>query len=179
MKTLSNLFSSFTSPLLLVIATVVLSGVAEAQLQQVSSTPYDRQMTPVRLILEQAPRGQAEVSMNEVNSYMRDLRSIPYQYSLNWKTPEQVQTDFKADCKAKAVALYSILKKRGVDNLRLVIGMRTKSSKMTHAWLEMNFQGKHYLLDPTFDNRVRTLAEGNRRNYVQNYAYEGSKKFRI
>lgn len=179
MKTLTNLFSRFTTSLLLVIATMVLSGVAKAQFQQVASTPYDRQMTPVRLILEQAPRGQAEVTMNEVNSYMRDLRSIPYEYSLNWKTPEQVQTEFKADCKAKAVALYSILKKRGVDNLRLVIGMRTKSSKMTHAWLEMNFQGKLYLLDPTFDNRVRTLAEGNRRNYVQNYAYEGAKKFRI
>jgi len=179
MKNLTTL--SFRSKIASVLAifTLALCGAANAQLQQVSATPYDRQMTPVRLILEQTPRSQAEVSMNELNSYMRDLRSIPYQYSLNWKTPEQVQTEFKADCKAKAVALYSILKKRGVDNLRLVIGMRTKSSKMTHAWLEMNYQGKLYLLDPTFYNKVRTVSSGSRRDYVQNYAYEGTKKFRI
>ena len=158
---------------------MALSGVAKAQLQQVAATPYDRQMTPVRLILEQRPQGQNGVTINEVNSYMRDLRSIPYEYSSNWKTPSQVQNEFKADCKAKAIALYSILKKRGVDNLRLVIGMRTKSSKMTHAWLEMNQAGKTYLLDPTFDNKVRALNDGPRSSYVQNYAYEGSKKFRI
>ena len=174
-------FSSFRAALLLLVAgfSLTAGSVAQAQLQQVAATPYDRQMTPVRLILEQTPRSQNEVSMNEVNTYMRELRSIPYQYSLQWKTPEQVQNEFKADCKSKAIALYSILKKRGVDNLRLVIGMRTKSSKMTHAWLEMNYQGKLYLLDPTFDSRVRTLADGRRNNYVQNYAYEGAKKFRI
>ncbi|MEO7932634.1 MAG: hypothetical protein ABIT76_05695 [Chthoniobacterales bacterium] len=179
MKNFSTLSFRSTASLLLVLVTMALSGVAKAQFQQVAATPYDRQMTPVRLILEQRPQGQNEVSMNEVNSYMRDLRSIPYQYSTNWKTPQQVQTEFKADCKAKAIALYSILKKRGVDNLRLVIGMRTKTSKLTHAWLEMNYQGKLYLLDPTFDNKVRALNDGPRSNYVQNYAYEGAKKFRI
>jgi transglutaminase-like putative cysteine protease len=179
MKNLSNLSFRSTLSLLLVLVSLTFAGAAKAQLQQVAATPYDRQMTPVRLILEQAPRSGSEVTMNELNSYMRDLRSIPYQYSLNWKTPEQVQTDFKADCKAKAIALYSILKKRGVNDLRLVIGMRTKSSKMTHAWLEMNHGGKLYLLDPTFYNKVRTVSNGRRNDYVQNYAYEGAKKFRI
>lgn len=162
-----------------VLMSLALGGVAQAQLQEVARTPYDRQMTPVRLILEQPRRSSNEVSLNEVNSYMRDLRSIPYQYSTNWKTPEQVQTEFKADCKAKAIALYSILKKRGVNSLRLVIGMRTKSSKMTHAWLEMNYGGKLYLLDPTFSDHISTLAATGRRDYVQNYAYEGARKFRI
>ena len=178
MKNLTNLSFGKLTSLLLVTFGIALSS-ANAQFQQVSATPYDRQMTPVRLILEQTPRSGNGASLNEVNSYMRDLRSIPYEYSLNWKTPQQVQTEFKADCKAKAIALYSILKKRGVDNLRLVIGMRTKSSKLTHAWLEMDYQGKLYLLDPTFDSKVRTLANSGRKTYMQDYAYEGTKKFRI
>lgn len=179
MKNLTNLSFRSTASLLLVLLSLAFGGVANAQLQQVASTPYDRQMTPVRLILEQTPRAQSEVSMDELNNYMRNLRSIPYQYSLNWKTPDQVQTEFKADCKAKAVALYSILKKRGVDNLRLVIGVRSKSDKMTHAWLEMNYQGKALLLDPTFFNKVRTVDSFRSNEYVLNYAYEGNKKFRI
>ena len=174
---LSSLRSSL--PLFAALVTIAFGTTAKAQLQEVARTPYDRQMTPVRLILEQPRRSSNDVSLNEVNSYMRDLRSIPYQYSTNWKTPEQVQTEFKADCKAKAIALYSILKKRGVDNLRLVIGMRTKSSKMTHAWLEMNRGGKLYLLDPTFSDHISTVAVTGRRDYVQNYAYEGARKFRI
>ncbi len=179
MKTSTKRSFKFLTRLLAATFSLGLASVAHAQLQQVAATPYDRQMTPVRCILEQSQHNQSEVSMNEVNSYMRNLRSIPYQYSLIWKTPEQVQSEFKADCKSKAIALYSILKKRGVDNLRLVIGMRTKSSKMTHAWLELQREGKVYLLDPTFFNKVRTIDPVKRNDYVQNYAYEGTKKFRI
>jgi len=174
-------FAAFRSLSFLFVALISggLGAVAQAQLQQVSSTPYDRQMTPVRNILEQRTQGNGDISLTELNSYMRELRSIPYQYSLNWKTPEQVQSEFKADCKAKAIALYSILKQRGVGDVRLVIGMRTKRSKITHAWLEMDQNGKTYLLDPTYYNRIRTLSDERRGNYVQNYAYEDGKKFRI
>lgn len=175
--TLTNLRS--LSFLLIALVSGGLGAAAQAQLQQVASTPYDRQMTPVRNILEQRPQGNGGISLTELNGYMRELRSIPYQYSLNWKTPEQVQTEFKADCKAKAIALYSILKQRGVTDVRLVIGMRTKKSKITHAWLEMDHNGKTLLLDPTYYNRIRTVSDERRGNYVQNYAYEGGKKFRI
>lgn len=171
-RTAKNTFAAVLALAMLVVR-------SEAQLQKVSATPYDRQMTPVRAILENTPQGSGQWSMSEVNFYMRNLRAIPYQYSTNWKTPEQVQTEFKADCKAKAVALYSILKKRGAENLRLVIGMRTKKSPTTHAWLEMEQNGKTYLLDPTYFDRVRTIDPVKRNDYVQMFAYEGDKKYRI
>src|SRR5450432_1846745 len=74
----------------------------------VKSTPYDIQMSRIRpvLLLSQSHPGQREVSLGMVNHWIGDLRSIPYGFTKEWKTPAETQSGAAADCKAKAVALY-------------------------------------------------------------------------
>ena len=92
-------------------------------------------MARIRPILEGGKGGSNSVSLNTVNQWMTDLREIPYGYALFWKTPVETISGAPADCKAKSVALYERMKAAGATNLRLVIGKRTPTSKISHAWL--------------------------------------------
>ena len=116
--------------------------------------------------------------MGLVNQWMGNLRSIPYGYTMTWKTPAEAQSGAPADCKAKAVALYEKMQANGATNVRLVIGKRTSSSRQTHAWLAWDTQNGSYVLDPTFNWTACTTAQVGKRNYQPLYAYAGNKKFR-
>jgi len=168
--------------LLLTIALVSLatsSSFADALLFTVSATPYDRQMARIRPVLTASHRAASNgVSMGLVNRWMGGLRSIPYGYTMTWKTPAEAQSGAPADCKAKAVALYEKMQANGATNVRLVIGKRTSSSRQTHAWLAWDTQNGSYVLDPTFNWTACTTAQVGKRNYQPLYAYAGSKKFR-
>src|SRR5438093_8373897 len=83
------------------------SSFADALLFTVNATPYDNQMARIRPVLTALSRTSANrVSLNIVNHWMADLRSIPYGFTAIWKTPAEAQSGAPADCKAKAVALY-------------------------------------------------------------------------
>ena len=123
-------------------------------------------------------RSSNGVSLNIVNKWMGDLRSIPYGFTAMWKTPAEAQSGAPADCKAKAVALYEKMQANGATNVRLVIGKRTSTSRKTHAWLAWETQNGSYVLDPTFNWTACTAAQAGKRNYQPLYAYAGSKKFR-
>lgn len=153
---------------------------APSILLPVESTPYDRQMTRIRPVLTanaSAP-GRTDVSLALVNHWMEDLRDIPYGYQLEWRTPEEVQSRRPADCKGKAVTLYQRMQAHGAKNVRLVIGKRAPTSKMTHAWLVWETKNGSYLLDPTFNWMAWRSEQVGRRSYVPLYAYAGAKKFR-
>jgi hypothetical protein len=154
------------------------SSFADALLFTVSSTPYDRQMARIRPVLTASNRTSNGVSLNVVNKWMGDLRSIPYGFTEIWKTPAEAQSGAPADCKAKAVALYEKMQANGATNVRLVIGKRTSSSRVTHAWLAWETQGSSYVLDPTFNYSACAAGQVGKRNYQPLYAYAGTKKFR-
>ena len=155
------------------------SALADALLFTVDSTPYDRQMSRIRPVLTApANTSGSQVSMTIVNQWMADLRSIPYGFTMFWKTPAEAQSGAPADCKAKAVALYEKMRANGVTNVRLVIGKRTTTSRQTHAWLVWDTEGGSYVLDPTFNWAACTAAQVGKRNYQALYAYAGNKKFR-
>jgi hypothetical protein len=154
------------------------SSFADALLFTVSATPYDKQMARIRPVLTASNRTSNGVSLNIVNKWMGDLRSIPYGFTAMWKTPAEAQSGAPADCKAKAVALYEKMQANGAKNVRLVIGKRTSSSRQTHAWLAWETQGGSYVLDPTFNWTACTADKVGKRNYQPLYAYAGSKKFR-
>ena len=155
------------------------SSFADALLFTVNSTPYDKQMARIRSVLT-APSNVSSnsVSLNIVNHWMGDLRSIPYGFTATWKTPAEAQSGAPADCKAKAVALYEKMRAHGATNIRLVIGKRTSSSRRTHAWLAWDRQNVTYVLDPTFNWNAYTTRQVGTRNYQPFYAYAGTKKFR-
>ncbi len=156
-----------------------LSAFAQSNYITVNSTPYDRQMTRIRPILASAAgHKEQDLSISLVNHWIGNLRAIPYGFSMDWKTPEEVQLGAYADCKGKAVALYNAMHSRGADNVRLVIGKRLWTSRKTHAWLEWNTAGGTYILDPTINWSAFRAERAGRSSYIPLYAYAGPKKFR-
>ena len=151
---------------------------ATSMFMSVDATPYDRQMTRIRPVLMTKSSGSHNVSMAVVNNWMADLRDIPYGYQLVWKTPEEVESRQPADCKGKAVALYERMQAHGAKNLRLVIGKRAPTSRMTHAWLVWETDNGTYVLDPTFNYMATRSEQIGSRSYVPLYAYAGQEKFR-
>jgi len=145
----------------------------------VPTTPYDHQMSRIRPVLTaKAGAGNGDVSLILVNHWIGDLRAIPYGFSMEWKTPAEVQSGDVADCKGKAVALYNQMHSRGAENLRLVIGKRTSMSRKTHAWLEWSTNGSTYVLDPTINWSASRADRLGRGSYIPLYAYSGSQKYR-
>ena len=167
--------------LLAIIGLSCASCFADAVFMSVKSTPYDIQMSRIRpvLLLAQSQPGHGDVSLGMVNHWIGDLRSIPYGFTKEWKTPAETQSSTAADCKAKAVALYQTMRENGASNLRLVIGKRAPSSRSTHAWVEWDSEIGSYVLDPTLNWKAVRSSEVGRHYYVPLYAYEGSKKFRV
>jgi len=165
--------------LLSAIASLSSTCFADALLLTVDATPYDRQMARIRPVLTSTPRASEDrTSLPVVNEWMSDLREIPYGYQMIWKTPSEVASRNPADCKGKAVALYERMQAHGATNVRLVIGKRAPTSRMTHAWLEWQTNGASYVLDPTFNYSVTRTEKIGKSSYVPLYAYAGSKKFR-
>ena len=162
----------------LLLAFAATSSYADALLFTVKSTPYDRQMARIRPVLTTPAQGSGEVSVAVVNHWMADLRSIPYGFTTQWKTPTEAKSGAPADCKAKSVALYEKMRENGAKNVRLVIGKRTPSSRTTHAWLAWDTESGTYVLDPTFNWAACSSSQVGKRNYQPLYAYAGSKKFR-
>ena len=156
-----------------------LSAFAQSNYISVSSTPYDRQMTRIRPILASPARHKEKnISVALVNHWIGDLRAIPYGFSMDWKTPEEVQSGMFADCKGKAVALYNAMRSRGARDVRLVIGKRLPTSRKTHAWLEWSTAGDTYVLDPTINWAACRADRLGRSAYIPLYAYAGGQKFR-
>src|SRR6267143_2674501 len=149
--------------LALVAALLALSAItciAQPILFPVKSTPYDRQMERIEPILDSSANPtQHPVSLASVNSWIHDLRAIPYGFSVQWKTPAEVAREPVADCKGKAVALYQRLRANGAQNLRLIVGKRRPTSRVTHTWVEWTTDSATYVLDPAINWSAYSLAQ--------------------
>jgi len=156
-----------------------LSAFAQSTYITDNSTPYDRQMTRIQPILASGTGHKDQnLSVSLVNHWIGNLRAIPYGFSTEWKTPEEVQLGAYADCKGKAVALYNAMHSRGADNVRLVIGKRLWTSRKTHAWIEWTTASGTYILDPTINWSAFRAERTGRSSYIPLYAYAGTKRFR-
>ena len=164
--------------LLGVIAFSSVSSFGQSLLLSVKSTPYDKQMRRIQPVLTaECGHGIRGVSLGMVNYWMGDLRSIPYGFTREWKTPEETVAGAPADCKAKAIALYDKMRSHGAKNVRLVIGKRVATSRRTHAWLEWSTETGTYVLDPTINWTAFQGNEVGRRCYLPLYVFEGARKF--
>lgn len=144
---------------------------------EISSTPYDRQMSRVAATFAPIPNySTLGPSFTLVNDWMTELRAMPYRYSRVWRTPFEVENARTADCKGKALLLYKRMQLNGATNLRLVIGKRRTSDSLTHAWLEWDTRTGTLLLDPTF-NWTTTFKSADPQSYVAFYGFQGARKF--
>src|SRR6267378_6291225 len=65
----------------------------DSVLLSVRSTPYDNQMTRIQSVLASDSRkDHGDISLRMVNYWIGDLRSIPYGFSKEWKTPVETQS---------------------------------------------------------------------------------------
>jgi hypothetical protein len=145
----------------------------------VASTPYDHQMAPISGVLNSPTRHLArQTSLIAINQWMTHLRAIPYQYSIQWKTPAQVRSALAADCKGKAMMLYAKMRANGATNVRVVIGKHNVADMRTHAWLEWDTTAGTLLLDPTFNRAIERATEHDSTRYIPLYAYNGACKYR-
>ena len=165
---------------LVFIASIVsISCFASSSFMTVANTPYDHQMSRIRPVLcNKATAFHGTVSISLVNHWIQDLRAIPYGFTMEWKTPAEVESGQAADCKGKAVALYELMQSHGADNVRLVIGKRSWMSRKTHAWLEWTTSNGTYVLDPTINWSAERAEQVGRSSYIPLYAYSGSHKYR-
>jgi hypothetical protein len=155
------------------------SGFAQSLFLSVPSTPYDRQMSRIQPVLfSKAAIQNSSLSLAVVNQWIQDLRGIPYGFSAEWKTPQEVQNGAAADCKGKAVALYEKMQASGARNVRLVIGKRSWLSQKTHAWIEWSTDGASYVLDPTINWSACRAEKLGGHAYIPLYAYSGARKYR-
>ena len=165
--------------LLAVIGLSSVSSFGQSILLSVKNTPYDKQMNRIRpILISERARESGEISLGIVNYWIGDLRSIPYGFTKEWKTPAETQSGAPADCKAKAVALYDRMQSHGARNVRLVVGKRTMTSRSTHAWVEWDTETATYVLDPTINWRAYRGGDVGRRSYIPFYEFEGARKFR-
>jgi hypothetical protein len=146
----------------------------------VDRTPYDHQMSRIRPVLLSHHKAATQgVTLAMVNSWIWNLRAIPYGFSPQWMTPAEVESATMADCKGKAVALYDIMRSHGAQNVRLVIGKRSWMSRKTHAWLEWATPAGTYVLDPTINWTAARVSRFGGSFYIPFYAYAGNQKYRV
>src|SRR5207248_6541832 len=139
----------------------------------------DHQMELIKPVLLASTTVQHSVlPLSLVNQWIGELRAIPYSFSMEWKTPNEIAHAPAADCKGKAVALYQRMRENGARNLRLVIGKRTPVSRSTHTWVEWTSASVTFILDPTINWVARAVNEIPENSYVPYYAYAGSRKYR-
>src|SRR5437870_8618431 len=157
----------------------IASCFAQPILVSAKSTPYDRQMARIQPVLNTSASVQhAVLPLSLVNQWIGQLRAIPYSFSMEWKTPNEIAHAPAADCKGKAVALYQRMRENGARNLRLVIGKRAPTSRSTHVWVEWTTASATYVLDPTINWAARRVNEIADNSYVPYYAYTGSRRYR-
>jgi hypothetical protein len=152
---------------------------ADSLLVTAKKTPYDHQMARIQPALN-VPTSlhRSVLTLSLVNQWIGELRAIPYSYSMEWKTPNEIAHAPTADCKGKAVTLYQRMRENGARNLRLVIGKRTPVSRRTHTWVEWTSASVTFVLDPTINWVAQAVNEIPENSYVPYYAFAGSRKYR-
>src|ERR1700745_2910164 len=86
-------FKKALALILLLIGLCSASCFANPVFLTVDSTPYDRQMKRIEPVLfTKASVERENVSLALVNHWIQDLRSIPYGFSTEWKTPAEVES---------------------------------------------------------------------------------------
>lgn len=128
-------FSAILLCLLLIVVVAGLTGCAQAPVdhdgRRAEKTPFDAKWAKVRASVE-AARGLA---------YAPDAPGHD-----TWQTPDQTDDRGAGDCEDIAIWAMRDMTRRGVQNVRLVIG-RWRGG--LHAWLTIHGDHPTWLADPT------------------------------
>lgn len=169
-----------TITLLTSLAAFAFSGLCNASVDlgtPASGTPYDGYMSPVKQVLGQTAAQKPDISMDRVNQLMREGRKFRYSFTNPYtpSMPRETAARHSGDCKDKALWLANQLNDPSV---RFVIGKARSTSKMSHAWLLWQHDGKYYILDCT-NNYAPILADRvGRSEYIPAYSFARNGTYR-
>lgn len=138
-------------------------------------TPYDSYMRPVKRILASVPN--QKTGMQRAEELMREGRSFRYVHSdpYNPALPTETARRQAGDCKDKALWLCDRLQD---SSARFVIGKMKRSSRISHAWVMWQNQGRWFILDCTLNWRpipIENVAKG---DYVPLYSFARNGSYR-
>ena len=139
------------------------------------STPYDAYMRPVKRVLATVANQKSD--MPRVEQLMKQGRSFRYVHSdpYNPASPAETAQRKAGDCKDKALWLCDQLQD---SQARFVIGKMKRSSKISHAWVMTQVEGRWFILDCTLNWKpipVDSVAQG---DYVPLYSYSKNGTYR-
>jgi hypothetical protein len=138
-------------------------------------TPYDSYMRPVRTVLRQLD-GEG-TSMDRVRSLMRKGRNFRYSYENPYIAmhPRVTEARRAGDCKDKALWLADNI---GDENIRFVVGKARRDSRISHAWLMWENEGRWWVLDCTNTSQPIPVDRLSRNEYIPLYSWGKSGTYR-
>lgn len=131
-------------------------------------TPYDRYMSPVKNVLSSV--AGEEDSLRDVTRLMKVGRRFRYSFNRPYTAmpPEVTEKTRSGDCKDKALWLISRMNDQSV---RFVIGKATSTSKISHAWVMWQNNGRWWVLDCTNNSRPIPADRLSANQYIPLYSY--------
>ena len=138
-------------------------------------TPYDAYMRPVKQVLSAVPNQKAD--MERVQQLVREGRSFRYVHSdpYNPTLPAETARRRSGDCKDKALWLCNQLQD---SSARFVIGKMKASSKISHAWVMWQNEGRWFILDCTLNWKPIPMESVAKGDYVPLYSYAKNGTYR-
>jgi hypothetical protein len=132
-------------------------------------------MTPVKQVFSSI-NGSAP-AMDRVAALMRQGRSFRYSHTdpYNPALPERTASKRVGDCKDKALWLCDQLQD---PTARFVIGKIKRSSRINHAWVLWQGDGRWWILDCTMNAAAVPLDSVSPDAYVPLYSYSKNAAFR-
>jgi hypothetical protein len=153
-----------------------LTGAAAVDLGSYSSyTPYDRYMSPVKRVLNEVDGSGP--TFDRVRKLMREGRRFRYSFTEPYlaASPEVTAATRSGDCKAKSLWLIDQLDDSSV---RYVIGKARRTSKISHAWVMWEHQGRWWILDCTNTSVPIPADRVSSNQYIPFYSYSKQGTFR-
>lgn len=140
-----------------------------------SRTPYEAYMSPVRQVLNSLNGSSPD--MARVAVLMRQGRCFRYAHTdpYNPALPQETATRRVGDCKDKALWLCDQLQD---PSARFVIGKMKRSSRMNHAWVMWQGEGRWWILDCTMNFSPIPADSLSPDQYVPLYSYSKNAVFR-
>jgi hypothetical protein len=140
-----------------------------------SHTPYDSYMVPVKQVFSSLH--PENVSMDRVNALMRQGRAFRYAHTdpYNPALPQQTAARRTGDCKDKALWLCDQLQD---SSARFVIGKMKRNSRISHAWVMWQHEGRWWILDCTMNSAPIAADKVGNDDYVPLYSFSKGVEYR-
>ena len=141
----------------------------------ISRTPYEAYMSPVKQVLSSL-NGTAP-AMDRVATLMRQGRGFRYAHTdpYNPALPQQTAARRVGDCKDKALWLCDQLQD---PSARFVIGKMKRGSRISHAWVMWQGEGRWWILDCTMNASAIPADSVGPDSYVPLFSYSKNTAFR-